>query len=217
MKRLIIGIIILTGAIFIFAGCNSKSAQNSSSTASTIEVQQDVQNNDTESSALAYGTDGYYLDRYHIDKLDVWMPDDFIFQNPEDLVPSVLFKFFCTMLDIEKIDINSSNYKDAQNVYHIPASLVESVLKKYMNLPNYDRTKLPDYTSAKDEYAFTNFVINVDYGHYEVIRTKDFSGTTKTMTVDFYSDEAHQNLVYSRTYKIEDAGGDTFKYLSVTK
>lgn len=101
--------------------------------------------------------------------------------------------------------------------YYIPESIIEQVIKKFFNISVIDHSKMPNYSSAQNEYIVDNIQ---GFGgvclHTKVKSKESLPDNVIKLTVGFYKDYDYKECLYTRIYTVQD-NGDSFKYLSIQK
>jgi hypothetical protein len=158
--------------------------------------------------------DEYYLVRY-IYPIDLCLPE-FAFNDATKIKTEDLYMFFCYIVDYEKLFSYKEWFDEKEKKYHVPASLIEPTLKKYLNIDSIDVTSIEGYDKDKNE--INSFITGWGGNRIAKIMKKEYIGNnTLKLTATFYSDEAFAKELRTNIYviQIDPENNNHYKYLSI--
>lgn len=214
--------IILIMVLAFVSGCKPGYSQINKYISST----QDIQNNNAPLTAIPtqsqtsndyqFNDDDFYLRRY-ITGLDIVMPD-LTFTDATKITAEDLFVFFRYIVDYERLFQYQDWFNKNENRYHIPVSVIEPTLKKYLNIGPINVNTLEGYDIEKNEMVTLCFA-GFGGDRFPKIYKKEYLGNdTVRLTVVFY-DNTYTQVNRTKIYSIQiDPADDTrYKYLSIVQ
>lgn len=221
MKKFIAVLLILT-MVMILPACNKN----------TGNVQQIKQEGSKSEESYKFKDDDYYTQL--AENIDIcFLEPELIFADASQISQKDLYLFFCFIVSSENLYNDGNDWRDeANSVFRVPVSLIEPLLKKYLEIDSFDPVKafgeekqkyegIPvecGYNKDKDEYVTPVFAGFGGARFTKLLEKKYLGDNVVEITVGFY-DEDHNEMYYKKVLKIkENPGNDKeYKLLAITK
>lgn len=224
MKKAYIILLIL---LLTVIGCDRTNIPNKTpasnaeiSSSTTIDAQTTPMNvkSATTESNYPFKDDEYYLVHY-IYGLDIAFPE-LLFQDATQIKPEELFMFFVYIVDFENLFNYEEWFNKKDGKYHIPGSIIEPTLKKYLNITSFNGGSVAGYDKNKNEIV-TSMFAGFGGDRQAKLDKKEYLGNnTIKLTATFYRiDDTYSKPLDTKIYVIQvDPNNEReYKYLSVTR
>lgn len=222
MRRIMLGVIIITVLIFLLTACAFNSSQQVESSDPEAGQEQDSQK-------LQIGeiTDPKELEKFwqeYILDTRATIGNTWNFGSPEEIDPEQVVRYCWEKYLEEHGYDNLERVKESNNDAYFPLDKALQYTERYFNLENLDISKVPDYYYNPEKQAFTFYARKLkreadsydEYRPHGINMTQVTLNTDDTLTVviEKYNDSLNTRIEYRQIYTLKQRVDGSMYFIS---